>query len=79
VNRHCRPDGIAAGEGRSPQNKHIMQIAEGAGIASGLVQGITAEATDALSDWESFADEAGLSKGTTRRIATALRGTNPLP
>ena len=62
-----------AGEGRSPQHKHIIQIADGAGISPSLARETIAEVANALSDWKHFSNEAGLSKETTDQIASALR------
>ena len=66
-----------AGEGRTPQHKHLMHIAEGAGISSALAREVIAEVADAISAWKRFADEAKLSKETTARIARFQRATEP--
>jgi len=62
-----------AGEGRSPQNAHIMQIADRAGIAPGKAKEIIDEVAATVADWKSFADEAGISKKSTNQIAAVLK------
>ncbi len=59
-----------AGEGRAPGRAHILRIAEGAGISEKLAVEIIDEVASALSEWERFAEEAGVSKKTVMRISS---------
>lgn len=64
---------MIAGEGRSPQKEHIMQVASGAGISDKLAQEIIDKVAVAISKWKIFADEAGLTKKTTNHIYSILQ------
>lgn len=63
-----------AGEGRAPGRAHIFHVAEGAGISKKQALEIIDEVASALSEWERFAKEAGLSKKTAMRIGSNQRG-----
>jgi len=59
-----------AGEGRAPQRTHILSVAEGAGISRKKAVEIIDEVASALSEWQRFSEEAGVSKKTAMRISS---------
>jgi serine/threonine-protein kinase HipA len=61
-----------AGEGRAPGRAHIMRIAEGTGIKKNQADEIMDEVASAVSKWQHFADEAGVSKATMMQIGSTL-------
>lgn len=64
-----------AGEGRAPGRAHILRVAGGAGISKNQADEIIDEVASAVSKWQRFAAEAGVSKATTMRIGSTLPGT----
>ena len=61
-----------AGEGRAPNRSHIMRVADGAGITKTRANEIIGEVSSALSDWQRFADEAGVRNDTAKNIGKSL-------
>jgi len=61
-----------AGEGRTPEHAHVMQIAKDAGLSKNQATTIINEVTAAVSNWHHFADAAGLSRTTTAKISAAM-------
>jgi len=62
-----------AGEGRTPEEMHVMKIADQSGIPSRKAKQIIDTVRAAISNWKSFAEEADLSKKATAQISALLR------
>jgi serine/threonine-protein kinase HipA len=60
------------GAGRVPDLGNIMAVARSGGIGEKVARRIVSEVTAAVSEWERFADEAGVSSDSARRIAGKL-------
>jgi serine/threonine-protein kinase HipA len=61
-----------AGEGRSPERTHILQVAKTAGISTNKANDIVEKVAAAVSNWQSFAKDAELPQSTTKKIAAML-------
>ena len=57
-----------AGEGRSPDRSHILQVAQRAGISKNQANEIIEEVAAAVSAWPRFAPEAGLPERAAAKI-----------
>ncbi len=62
-----------AGEGRHPGLRHVMQIAEGAGIAKRQAQDVVHDVAAAVADWPRFAAAARVASGEIKRIQQKLK------
>ena len=63
------------GEGRLPTLAHLMRAAASMGVEQTPMREIVAEVTAAVTRWNDFADEGGLSAARRREIGSTLRKT----
>jgi serine/threonine-protein kinase HipA len=63
---------LIAGEGRSPTAEHLLKAGEAMGVDRPEMRSIIDQVAVAVEDWNVFADEAELSPGRQREIATTL-------
>ncbi len=61
-----------AGEGRTPQRSHMLQLAEASGIASRQAAMVIDEVQAAVNRWDDFAAQTGVSDQGHDLIATSL-------
>ena len=61
-----------AGEGRAPDHAHIIRVADGAGIKKNRASEIIDEVSSSVSDWQRFADEAGVQNDLAKNIKKSL-------
>ncbi|MDP2315339.1 MAG: type II toxin-antitoxin system HipA family toxin [Pseudomonadota bacterium] len=61
-----------AGEGRAPGEAHLRTIAERVGIPSRGARAIVEEVRAAINDWKTVAAHAGVTPGTSNRVAATL-------
>ncbi len=66
---HCS---TVMGEGKRPQKNHLLKLAEIAGIKKPKALEIMDEVRAAVSQWEKFADKAGVLLSSQKMIKTAL-------
>ena len=57
------------GEGRAPNTNHTLNLAENFDIPQKQAKSIIAEVTEAISKWQSFAKDCGVSPKTYHKIA----------
>lgn len=62
------------GEGRNPGRKHIMAEAQRAGITSARGEAVFEEVKAAVTNWPSFAEDAGMSEPRTSELDFILNG-----
>lgn len=62
-----------AGEGRSPDSSHILQVAASAGISEKETKQIIDEVSAAVSEWTRFAEEAELPRAAAAEIGATLQ------
>ncbi len=60
------------GEGQAPDNGHILNLAEKFDIPRKQAKNIIAEVTEAISQWQNFAKDSGVSSQTCRHIARRI-------
>ncbi|HSA33569.1 MAG TPA: type II toxin-antitoxin system HipA family toxin [bacterium] len=61
------------GNGKDPSVADILRVAEKSGIGKAVARRIVDEVAAAVRHWARFADEAGVSKGSTKNIAKYLQ------
>lgn len=66
-----------SGEGRSPELKHLLQVAETAGIGGSEAKAVIADVAYAVTQWPDIAAEAGVSRNTAQAIASELADKRP--
>lgn len=66
---HCT---LVMGEGKNPQETHLLQLAFSAGIKPALAKVIIDEVRAAVSQWPVFAKTAGVSAQTIKLINTSI-------
>ncbi|MEN0046752.1 MAG: type II toxin-antitoxin system HipA family toxin [Bacteroidota bacterium] len=59
-----------AGEGKSPTQRHLVELAEVFGVKN--VSEIINQVQEAIGDWKRFAIESGVTKSSTKSIAAVL-------
>jgi len=63
-----------AGEGRDPGRSHMLRLAEQGGVFVREAESIIGEVQAAVARWTDFADQAGVSDATRKRITGSLSG-----
>ncbi len=58
-----------AGEGKNPQRRQMLRLAEMAGITTGVAEGIMRDVQVATGRWSEHAERAGVAGATARQIA----------
>lgn len=66
------------GEGRSPDESHMLKLAEQNGINKSRAQDIISDVKSIVSEWKEFADEAGVSRKTAAEIGKRICKPNDL-
>lgn len=61
------------GEGKKPTQKHLLKLAETAGIHPQMAIQLNEQVRSAITKWETFADQAGVSTRSKKSIAQRLR------
>jgi serine/threonine-protein kinase HipA len=64
---------LVAGEGRAPGRAALLRLAAAAALPTGDAERTLAEVADALSNWRTFAAEAGVGRTSTARIGAAIK------
>ena len=62
-----------AGEGSEPKKKHIMKIADAAGISRREAEDILSEVASAVSQWSQFARDTEIRENTIRNIEKVIQ------
>jgi serine/threonine-protein kinase HipA len=62
-----------AGEGSAPAREHILKVAEQTDLKLAAAKEIIDAVNQAVARWPQFAEQAGVTKKTTRRVAAELR------
>jgi serine/threonine-protein kinase HipA len=62
-----------AGEGRSPDRSHILQVAKSAGISKNQADEIIEKVAAAVADWQRFAQDSGLTESAAAKIGSVLQ------
>ena len=60
------------GEGRRPDRRHLMSLAEPIGMTADEAQSILEQVAGAIERWPSFAGDAGVGSGSSEQITRAL-------
>lgn len=63
-----------AGEGKAPTRRHLLALAEKAGVAGNEAEKILAEVTLAVAGWKATADAAGIRPNRSQEIDRAIHG-----
>ena len=61
-----------AGEGRSPGRRHLLKLADSAGVSSEEAESIFDEVDSAVRRWNDHADRAGVGRRSAKTIGTAV-------
>jgi serine/threonine-protein kinase HipA len=61
------------GEGREPGRKHILGLAEKAGMSISKANNVLEEVSGVVAEWKRFALEAGVKSETSKRIYKAIK------
>jgi serine/threonine-protein kinase HipA len=62
-----------SGEGREPGRKHILGLAEKAGMSISKANNVLEEVSGVVAEWKRFAREAGVKRGTSEKIDKAIK------
>lgn len=63
---------LVGGEGRAPGRAALRRVAAAAAVASGEAEHILAQVAEAVSQWRTFAAEAGVGRTSKARIGAAI-------